>query len=108
MIKLFTMTYETVYGDVSEHGFCEPGWRYPVLHGKEFPEPVYLDLRTGLLDLGNLEPNDSTYLDARWWSETDGDTNYATGAVTRKAIHLPDGITLSSRRRINRLIRARR
>lgn len=108
----FTMTYQITteesasHGDFAEHGFYEPyGWYYPLEEGKG-SEPAFVDLRRALDDLGGLEPNDSNYLDARWWSEIDGTPNYRTGAVVYKSVHLPRNITESSRRRVNRLIKS--
>jgi len=114
-MERYIMTYEIItpesaeQGGVAEHGFCGPGgWRYPFPVSSDGlnPEPAYVSLRDALRDLGSLEPNDSNYLDARWWSEVGGTPDYSDGSGTRKAIHLPDNITPSSRRRVNRLIKA--
>lgn len=114
-MERYVMTYEIItpesaeQGDVAEHGYCEPGgWLYPFPGSPDEPNPgpAYVSLRAALRDLGSLEPSDSDYLDARWWGEVDGTVDYSTGAETRKSLHIPDNITPSSRRRINRLIKS--
>ena len=103
---MFTMTYEVLtpesaeYGDVADRGYCDE-------YGNRYDEPAAVSLRAALRTLGSMEPNDSRYESARWWSEIDGCPNYSTGAVEYRSIHLSDRITPSSRARVNRLIKNR-
>ena len=106
MKNAFTLTYEIVTpesaskGDVAERGYCDEfGWHYA--------EPVAVSLYASLRTLSSLEPDCSDWTYARSWREADGREDYRTGAVENRSIHLPDGITPSSRARINRLIKSR-
>lgn len=103
---MFTMTYEVLTpesaseGDVADRGYCDE-------YGNRYDEPAAVSLRAALRTLSSLEPDCSDWAYARSWREADGREDYRTGAVENRSIHLPDGITPSSRARINRLIKSR-
>ena len=97
----FSVTYEIVTPESAEDGdVAESGL---LAHGVTLAEAIS--------EMGGL-PLDlaasSSYAHPRvWFEERDGDTDFRTGAETRRALHLPEGITEASRRRIARLVGAR-
>lgn len=96
----FTVTYEIItqhsaqFGDAEERGFVAPG-------GWHVNEREEMTLRAALQ---LCQPQEDC---GRWWSETDGDTDYRTGAVETRSIHPPRNITPAAYRRITRLLMAR-
>ncbi len=119
MSATISMTYDirteesTREGDVSEHGFCEPGgWEYPLgtpeidREIKEHPELYWKPVKAG-----DLRAAIST---AQEWGCTQDNGNgsfysvdleidYATGEERSRAVHF-DGFTPSTLARIGRAI----
>lgn len=95
----FSVTYEIItqesakYGDAEECGYiCEN---------------VSLREAIGELNGAAVEPSlypfDPDYAHCRY-TTIDGDTDYRTGAVEHRSLHLPVNLTPSTRKRIARLL----
>lgn len=97
----FHVTYEVVTyesaenGEAEERGFCSPG-------GWHHDDAAPLSLRDAVSLVGCVEDSGS------WFTETDGRTNYRTGAVETRSLHPPRNITAASYARLARLLRAYR
>lgn len=113
----FTITYDIVtpdsaeHGDVAEMGFvdardnlCE---LQPHMCGPDaaaFKAQFGLRLRDAVELIGCVETDAAM----ESYYETDGRSDYRTGAETRYALHLPDNATTASRKRVARLLRSRK
>jgi hypothetical protein len=111
------MTYDVVspesaeHGDFADHGFYGPGgWQYSIADeefqarcervGREqalkdmTPEPEVVDSVEDAIDYianyGPFEPSCYPPCDNGhcWLTQSDGDTDYSTGEVTRLALHI--------------------
>lgn len=113
MRNRFCVTYGIVtpesaeHGDESERGFVLASGDYeplPDLVCGEAAERIKSDcampLRCALHLIGMLERDGS----ATAYYEHDARQNYQTGASERRAFHVPDSISESSRRRLERLM----
>lgn len=111
----FHVTYEIVtpesaeHGDAAERGFAMPGgWQYAMPDdmcgpaAAQFKSEHALELREAIGMMSCCEDCD------HWFSETDSDIDYATGAETRRSLHCPDSITPASYDRVARLLGIRR
>ncbi len=98
----FSVTYETITPESAEIGDCEDrGY---------IAEDVTLREAIGELNGAAVEPScypfDADY-PYTWFSTVDGDTDYRTGAVEYRSLHLPKNLTPSTRARIARLLGVR-
>ena len=60
--------------------------------------------RTSEVDgVESVQPSDSRIEDARWFTVTNG-PEFRTGARESRSLHIPDGVSGASRRRIGRLL----
>ena len=98
----FRVTYEIVthesaeHGEAAERGFMAPGqWR-------DESEPTQMTLREAL----RLASPDCDC--GRWFAESDGREDYATGDVETRSIHPPRSITPASYARVARVILGKR
>lgn len=106
----FHITYEIVtpesaeHGDAAELGYAMPGgWQFELdSMTPEDIEACALDLRQAVGMMSSCEDS------GRWFTETDSDPDYSTGAETRRSLHCPDSITGASYRRVARLLGIRR
>ena len=94
----FTVTYEVVTpesaadGEASESGFADTGgWKYQ--------EPALVSLHDAVEIAGRGLINCG-----RWFTTSDADIDYATGAETTYSIHPPRNCTPASYRRIARAL----
>ena len=63
-----------------------------------------LATRTSQVDgVESVDPSDSRIEHARWFTVTNG-REFLTGAQEQRSLHVPEGVTGSSRRRIARLV----
>lgn len=109
----FRVTYDIVThesaenGDTAENGFIDShGFQEPIesamkIDRKEFADLFDMPLREALR---LCCPNEDC---GNWWSETDGNQDYQTGAVETRALHPPKNITGASYARLSRLMRIR-
>lgn len=100
----FRVTYDIVtpesaeHGDTAESGFViAGGWKVAAEIGKPTPG-VAMGLRAAL-DLASPDCDCGT-----WFSESDGRTDYKTGAQETRSIHPPANVSPSSYRRLARLM----
>ena len=102
----FNVTYErwneSAYeaGDTDDRGF--------VIENVSLTDAIRLGLEARNPSwLGHCEPNDSNVTSARWFTWTrwnDGTReNIEQGIDEQRSLHIPESVTLSSRRRIARL-----
>lgn len=105
----FRVTYEIVTyesaenGEAAESGFVLPGeWHLPIAEAMAAPD---CETRLGLRDAMALAYPDCDC--GRWFAESDGREDYATGARETRAVHPPANITRASYGRLRRLFGAR-
>lgn len=104
------ITYEIItpesaeHGDAEERGFIEPqfGLRVPIeeaLDDSLWPAAsLEWSVRAAEIRLGRNALTDV----GGWFEETDGSTNYRTGAVTRESLH-PGKVTASTYTRLKEI-----
>lgn len=95
----FSITFEVITpesaedGEVAESGFLEEGLTLrDAIEALRWDRGCYVD------------SNSYPVTAPRWFTFYETDHDYATGAVTNKALHLPNHLTPSTRRRIARLV----
>jgi hypothetical protein len=124
MIKI-AKTYSKVneesaeYGDFCDHGFIVDGWEYS-LNNEETaadiganPDRYKIPWKVGSLrdavqwaiDNGVCNRSSSDVHDGIWWT-SEAEQDYSTGEYTEVSLHI-DGVTLSTLKRIDRLLGAR-
>lgn len=98
--RLVLVTYDVVTPESAEDGdVAERGWLEPILITREDldeDDPSWVDATLRVLrneHVGAVEADSYGHgVIPRWFTEADGDENYATGAVTRRSFH-PEGYT---------------
>jgi hypothetical protein len=113
MPKFFRVTYEIVThesakrGEVAEYGYIHPdGCRVNTTHctaSRGFWLNHIRELTMRLRDALMLV--DVQQDCGRWWQQVDGDRDYQTGEVERRALHPPHNITPASYARVTRLLK---
>lgn len=115
MLKRFHVTYEIVtpesatHADVAERGFVDArGSQHELPAGVCGPEAgafkaqFALRLRDAIGQFGFGECMEDS---GHWFTQTDSEVDYRTGAETRMAFHPPDNITGASYQRLAALFR---
>ena len=93
----FSVTFETITHESAEAGEAET--RGFIV--QDVPLREALDHMTiGLY----VEANCSPVIDPRWFTFYGYSEDYVTGAIENRSLHLPDGLTESSKQRIAKLI----
>lgn len=89
---LIRTTYDIVTPESAEDGdFAETGWV-----DKEGTEYSVAD---AIRKLEGCEPSSTSFHEGVWYTQSDGNTNYVTGAETRESYHLK-GFTKQQEQRI--------
>ena len=107
VFKEFNVTYDIVtqesaeQGDVDESGFIAQG-----VNLRRAVEYVH-ETRTSRVGGVECIECDSSPCDAPRWITVLNGMEYETGAQESRALHIPQGVTASSARRIARLVGAR-
>lgn len=120
----FAFTYSTVtpesaeHGDHADHGYVVDGWKFsmnddeicndiinvnPDAYREEWKAGSLTDVIRIAGGYGICEASDSEIGIGTWFSSTDPEQNYQTGEDTMYDFHV-DGVTLSTLRRICRLL----
>lgn len=122
----FAFTYSTVtpesaeHGDHADHGYVVDGWKFSMNDDEIREDMINVNpeayreewkagsgLLTHLIKVargyGICEASDSSIGIGTWFSSTDPEQNYQTGEDTTYSFHV-DGVTLSTLRRICRLL----
>jgi hypothetical protein len=110
MPKFFKVTYERIThksamrAAVAERGYIHPDGRHlPLTNPRSFwinhSRELTMRLRDALM-LVDVQQDCG-----RWWQQVDGDRDYQTGEVERRALHPPHNITHSSYARVTRLLK---
>ncbi len=122
----FAFTYSTVtpesaeHGDHADHGYVVDGWKFSANDDEIREDMINVNpdsyreewkrgsgLLTHMVKLargyGICEASDSEIGIGTWFSSTDPEQNYETGEDTSYSFHV-DGVTLSTLRRICRLL----
>lgn len=109
-LRLFHVTYDvvtpesSVNGDTADNGYLNAsGVEHSVtgLWGAAV-KPVAAECAMSLKEAVNLcSPQEDA---GRWFSETDGSTDYSTGTETRKALHPPRNISAASYSRLRKAL----
>lgn len=100
----FDVTYEIVTPESAEHGEAEA--RAYIGYNMELRDAIYwvLQTRTSLVEgIHAIEFSDSNVEDARWIEVCNG-AEFETGARESRSIHFPENLTVSTKRRIMRLV----
>ena len=106
-MPLFNVTYEIVTQESAEHGDFEE-WGF-IAEGVDLRRAVECvhETRTNRVDGVECIECDSSPCDAPRWITVLNGMEYETGAQENRALHIPQGVTASSARRIARLVGAR-
>jgi hypothetical protein len=103
----FSVTYEIVTEESASEGDAEErGWICEDVSLRVALRCV-ADTRTNQVDgVSAIECDESPVCAPRWVTVTNG-MEYLTGAQESRSLHIPEGVTAASRRRIARLVGAR-
>jgi len=107
-MRLFSVTYErwteadTEIGDTDDRGFVieDVSLRDAIQLGLEYREPSW----AGACEADSSNPRTTRWLTFYDWNNGTREY-YETGVVEQRSLHIPDGITPSSRKRIHRLFK---
>ncbi len=103
MLK-FNVTYEIVTEESAENGEAEDcGFAGENLGLREALD-LTVQTESNLCEQTCIEASDSTIGTARWFTVYNSAT-YDTGVQENRSLHIPDGVTPSSRARIFRALR---
>ena len=99
-MKKFNVTYDIVTPESAEHGdYDEIGYIANAVSLREAIDLLF-ETRTCECDgVASIEPSCSMISEARWLNVVNG-MEFLTGAVEARALHFPEEITGSSRKRI--------